>query len=117
MNIYVHGDKIGEINDSYFTWKWNLPKDEWLFYLLSISAISIAGLFIIPLVILVGVQMGNLCAGKTMLERYSKSAQATEDVAMRLVNSGIQNDSRIIEPYLQVHGKANYNDSIMLATK
>lgn len=61
--------------------------------------------------------MGNVCTGKTMLERYSKSAQATEDVAIRLVNSGIKNDSRIVEPYLKVYSKTNYNDSIMIATK
>jgi lipopolysaccharide export LptBFGC system permease protein LptF len=90
-------------------------KDRTLFYITTIGALVISGFFIIPLCILIYVQMGNFCAGKTMLERYARSAQAQDDIAQRLLNSGIKDDASIIRDLNAAQQKSNYNDSLMLA--
>lgn len=61
--------------------------------------------------------MGNFCAGKTMLERYARSAQAQDDIMQRMLNSGIQDDASILNDYHAMQNKPNYNDSLMMAGK
>lgn len=70
--------------------------DDTIFYCLTAISTIITGFFLIPVMILLYVQLGNYCAGKTMLERYSRSAQNQEDALQKLLNSGIKNDSRIL---------------------
>lgn len=115
MEIFAEGDKPDRINGSWFTWSLGLNKNRTLFYLFTISGLSVAGFFIIPLVILVWVQMGNLCRGKTMLERWSRSANPNDDLTMKIINSGIRNDSTILALIQQ--SKVSYNDSIAVAKK
>lgn len=80
----------------YFTFNLGFSKDEFWFYFLTSGVVIITGFFLIPLLILVYVQTGNFCAGKTMLERYSRSAHGTDNITQRLLNSGIRNDALIL---------------------
>jgi hypothetical protein len=64
----------------YFTWSLDLQKDEFWFYLLTSGVVIITGFFLIPLLILMYVQTGNFCAGKTMLERYSRSGANSDNI-------------------------------------
>ena len=67
------GDK--SLNENYFTWELvDYSSEIVVFYIFTGSIAIITGFFIIPLIILVYVQIGNFTMGKTMLERYSKSA-------------------------------------------
>lgn len=79
--------------------------------------VLITGFFLIPVLILLYVQLGNYCAGKTMLERYSRGANNQDDVMQKLINSGIRNDSRILQLLIDQNKRSTYNDSLMMANK
>jgi hypothetical protein len=72
--IYDKATGDSDINASYFTWNFSRTDDAFLFYFFVGSVAILTGFFVIPLLILVYVQLGNFWMGKTMLERYSKSA-------------------------------------------
>lgn len=98
----------------YFTFNLGFSKDEFWFYFLTSGVVIITGFFLIPLLILVYVQVGNFCAGKTMLERYSRSGQGSDNITQRLLNSGIRHDALILAQVRRLQEKSSYNDSIML---
>ena len=60
--------------------------------------VLICTLFTLPVVVLFCVQTKNLFSNRTTMERLSKSGAATAvgDQKLRLINSGLQNDKRII---------------------
>lgn len=55
----------------------------------------VSGLFFVPVLWLSIVQTGNFFNNKTTMERFSR-ANAGEDQKMKMLNSGIRSDDRII---------------------
>ena len=78
--IFEYADGDRNRNEDYFVFSLGFSKDEFWFYFLTSGVVIITGFFLIPLLILVYVQLGNFCVGKTMLERYSRSAQGSDNI-------------------------------------
>ena len=57
--------------------------------------ILVSGLFFVPVLWLSIVQVGNFINNKTTMERFSRSNQG-DDSTIKILNSGIRNDDRII---------------------
>lgn len=60
--------------------------------------VLICTLFTLPVFVLFCVQTKNMCSNRTTMERLSKSGAATAvgDQKLRLINSGLKDDKRII---------------------
>lgn len=73
----------------------SLQVSAYLFYVLLSVQIFVSGLFFVPVLWLSIVQVGNFMNNKTTMERFSRSNQG-DDSTIKLLNSGIHNDDRII---------------------
>jgi len=88
------------LHDTLFPWSDVTFLDSpYMFYLPVSLVLLTCSLFIVPLALLISVQWGNFCQGKTTMERFGR-AQASnethyEEVQEKLMVSGIKQDRRL----------------------
>ena len=76
--------------DAYYT----IPA--YAFFIMVSLQIIVSTFFFFPVMWLSCVQTGNILTNKTTIERYSRSQPSPDDQQLRLINSGIRNDKRVI---------------------